>query len=169
MVWVGLLSYSAYVWHWPLLAFFRYGHREVGPLAGTVILALTLFLAWLTHRFVERPARRSKASTLQVFLRQFALPAGALALFALAAMKLDGYSLRWFSTSYKSQQAALRQETMPAYSYKYVCQRQKLKTADAQDARHRRRRIEQCPEGDTLGRFQRGTLHWHGRRLRQKE
>ena len=48
------------------------------------------------------------------------LPAGALAIFALAAMKLDGYGLRWFSANYKSQQTALRQETLPAYSYKYV-------------------------------------------------
>ena len=50
-------------------------------------------------------------------------------------MKLDGYGLRWFSANYKSQQTALRQETLPAYSYKYVCQRQKLTAADAQDAR----------------------------------
>ncbi len=135
LVWVGLISYSAYLWHWPLLAFFRYGHREIGLFAGIAVFALTILLAWLTYRFVERPARRSKASTLQVLMRQFVLPAGALAIFALAAMKLDGYGLRWFSANYKSQQTALRQETLPAYSYKYVCQRQKLTTADAQDAR----------------------------------
>ena len=39
---------------------------------------------------------------LQVLLRQFVLPAGTLAVFALAAMKLDGYGLRWFSDNYKS-------------------------------------------------------------------
>ena len=135
MVWVGLISYSAYLWHWPLLAFFRYGHREIGLSTGIVIFALTIFLAWLTYRYVERPARRSKASTLQVLLRQFVLPAGALAIFALAAMKLHGYGLRWLSDSYKSQETALRQETLPAYSYKYVCQRQRLTMADAQDPR----------------------------------
>lgn len=133
MVWIGLISYSAYLWHWPLLAFYRYGHREVGPLAGIVIFVLTLFFAWLTYRFVEGPSRRSNASTLQIFLRQFVIPAGALAIFSLAAMKLDGYGLRWFSPDYKKQATALRQETLPAYSYKYVCQRQKLTVADAND------------------------------------
>ncbi len=133
MVWIGLISYSAYLWHWPLLAFYRYGHREVGPLAGIVIFVLTLFFAWLTYRFVEGPSRRSNASTLQIFLRQFVVPAGALAIFSLAAMKLDGYGLRWFSPDYKKQATALRQETLPAYSYKYVCQRQKLTVADAND------------------------------------
>lgn len=131
MVWVGLISYSAYLWHWPLLAFYRYGHREVGLLAGVVIFVLTLFFAWLTYRFVEGPSRRSKASMLQVILRQFAIPAGAMAVFALAAMKLDGYGLRWISPDYKKQATALSQETLPAYSYKYVCQRQKLTSADA--------------------------------------
>ncbi len=135
MVWIGLISYSAYLWHWPLLAFFRYGHREVDPLAGVVIFSLTLFFAWLTYHFVEGPARRSKASTLQIFLRQFVIPAGALAVFALAAMKLDGYGLRWFSADYKKDATALRQATLPAYSYNYVCQRQKLTTADANDER----------------------------------
>ncbi len=133
MVWVGLISYSAYLWHWPLLAFYRYGHREIGLFAGAIIFALTMFFAWLTFRFVEGPSRRSKASTFQVLLRQFAIPAGALAVFALAAMKLDGYGLRWFSPEYKTQATALRQETLPAYSYKYVCQRQKLTLADTND------------------------------------
>ena len=135
MVWVGLISYSAYLWHWPLLAFFRYGYREIGLIAGVLIFSLTIFLAWLTYRFVERPARRSTASTPQIFLRQFAIPAGALAIAALAAMKLDGYGLRWFSTQYKAQQTALREETRPAYLYDYVCQRQKLTTKDIQDPR----------------------------------
>ena len=40
-----------------------------------------------------------------------------------------------FRLTIKSQQTALRLETLPAYSYKYVCQRQKLTAADAHDAR----------------------------------
>jgi peptidoglycan/LPS O-acetylase OafA/YrhL len=39
MIWVGLISYSAYLWHWPMLAFYRYGHAEISMLAGTFFFA----------------------------------------------------------------------------------------------------------------------------------
>ncbi|MCB4364674.1 acyltransferase [Hydrogenophaga taeniospiralis] len=58
VVWIGLISYPLYLWHWPLLA---YPHIELGeaPRAlhqiGWVLLAV--LLAWLTYRLVERPIR----------------------------------------------------------------------------------------------------------------
>lgn len=135
LVWVGLISYSAYLWHWPLLAFFRYGHVEVGALAGSAVFALTLLLAWITYLYVERPARCSKASAAQIFLRQYVFPASALAFVALGAMYIDGYGFRWLSDNYKTRLTAIRQQTLPAYQYDYVCQRQKIAQEDAQDER----------------------------------
>ncbi|HLB08469.1 MAG TPA: acyltransferase, partial [Gemmatimonadaceae bacterium] len=76
LVWVGLISYSAYLWHWPLLSLYRYGYGEPSIIAGGVIFVSTLALAWLTFRFVEQPTRRSSASLSRVFVRQYALPAG---------------------------------------------------------------------------------------------
>jgi peptidoglycan/LPS O-acetylase OafA/YrhL len=57
-VWIGLVSYSWYLWHWPLLSFTRinyYGPHQIGP----DILAVTfaLMLAIITYRWVERPTR----------------------------------------------------------------------------------------------------------------
>jgi len=58
LVGVGLISYSAYLWHQPLLAFARY--RSVGALSqftlGLLVIS-TLGLAFLTWRYVERPFR----------------------------------------------------------------------------------------------------------------
>jgi peptidoglycan/LPS O-acetylase OafA/YrhL len=58
MVWIGLISYPLYLWHWPLLA---YPHIELGQMPrmryqiGWVLLAV--LLAWLTYVLVERPIR----------------------------------------------------------------------------------------------------------------
>lgn len=56
---IGLISYSAYLWHQPLLAFARY--RAVGEMAlwvTGVLLSMALCLAYLSWRFVETPMRR---------------------------------------------------------------------------------------------------------------
>jgi peptidoglycan/LPS O-acetylase OafA/YrhL len=63
LVYVGVLSYSLYLWHWPLLVFARYLWQVPPrqPLPGTmaiIIVALALALAALSSRFVEIPFRR---------------------------------------------------------------------------------------------------------------
>ncbi len=55
--WVGLISYSAYLWHWPLIAFWRLRGGEITAAAGAGILVATLSLATLTFVLVERPFR----------------------------------------------------------------------------------------------------------------
>lgn len=58
LVWIGLISYPLYLWHWPLLVFF--GIIKFGPLTlpeRELILGLSGALAWLTYRFVESPFR----------------------------------------------------------------------------------------------------------------
>lgn len=58
MVWVGLISYPLYLWHWPVLSYIHIindGKSSRLTLAAA-ILASTL-LAWLTHKFVEQKIR----------------------------------------------------------------------------------------------------------------
>jgi peptidoglycan/LPS O-acetylase OafA/YrhL len=59
--WLGLRSYSFYLWHWPVLELTRPGIDV--PLHGPVLFALqlgaTLALADLSYRYVEQPFRRS--------------------------------------------------------------------------------------------------------------
>ncbi|WP_228771812.1 acyltransferase family protein [Actinokineospora iranica] len=59
---LGDLSYSLYLWHWPVLVFFLVVHDRatVGPRAGAVIIVVSLALAALTHHLIEEPVRRSR-------------------------------------------------------------------------------------------------------------
>jgi hypothetical protein len=95
LVAVGLLSYSAYLWHWPLLAFYRYGHGEPGVQAAAAIFGLTFVLAWLSYRLIERPARASQAPALKLVFMQYLIPAYLIASIALAVIYLDGFDIRW--------------------------------------------------------------------------
>nr|WP_299472295.1 acyltransferase family protein [uncultured Roseibium sp.] len=57
-IWFGLISYPLYLWHWPLLSFARVIEGQTPGLMirlGAVVLSVGL--AWLTYRLVERPIR----------------------------------------------------------------------------------------------------------------
>ncbi|KFX70331.1 acetyltransferase [Pseudomonas taeanensis MS-3] len=59
MVWVGGVSYSLYLWHWPILAFIRYytGQYELQMVWLAVFVISSLVVAWLSYRWVELPVR----------------------------------------------------------------------------------------------------------------
>lgn len=96
VVGVGLISYSLYLWHQPLLAFARLAHEEelsFGLSVGLLLLATAL--AWFSWRFVEgyfRDPKRLPRSTI------FALSAAgmiAFASFGLATKFNQGFGSRF--------------------------------------------------------------------------
>jgi peptidoglycan/LPS O-acetylase OafA/YrhL len=90
MVFIGLISYSLYLWHYPLLAFTRIA-TESENLA--LMLGICLFagvLAYLSWRFVERPARRLQLSHVRLF-GSAAAAMVVLGGFGAAGFATDGY------------------------------------------------------------------------------
>lgn len=67
VVWFGLISFPLYLWHWPLLSFARIFESELPSAQIRASAALlSIFLAWLTYRFVERPIRFARNKSLKV-------------------------------------------------------------------------------------------------------
>jgi peptidoglycan/LPS O-acetylase OafA/YrhL len=61
MVAVGLISYSLYLWHWPLLAFYRATSIGEGETRVRLMLcAVAVLLAVASYRYIEQPFRRMK-------------------------------------------------------------------------------------------------------------
>ena len=74
VVYIGLISYPLYLWHWPLLSFSRVLSGEPPKTALAVVLvAIAVGLSVLTYRLVERPIRAARP-----------LPVKAAALFSTA-------------------------------------------------------------------------------------
>ncbi len=87
---VGLISYSAYLVHWPIAVYFdAYAFRAPGLVEQTAMLAATLLLSALMYRYVEQPFRRPNPQT------RWTAPAFGLgcALLALAAVVPAAYVL----------------------------------------------------------------------------
>jgi peptidoglycan/LPS O-acetylase OafA/YrhL len=58
LVWVGLISFPLYLWHWPMLSFMRVVESETPGLVFRMLaVGLSVLLAWMTYYFVEKPIR----------------------------------------------------------------------------------------------------------------
>lgn len=62
LVWLGAISYSLYLWHWPVLAFLRYttGSHHLGLSMSVIYVVLTLGLSCLSYYVVEQAFRGAK-------------------------------------------------------------------------------------------------------------
>ena len=89
MVGLGLISYSWYLWHWPVFVFGSYASvGEFGAGLTSALIALTLILGYLSWRFVETPFRERR---LLAGRRQILAAAGV----GILVLGLAGQALRW--------------------------------------------------------------------------
>jgi peptidoglycan/LPS O-acetylase OafA/YrhL len=85
LVFLGLVSYPLYLWHWPVLVFARYALlRSPTPNEASALVLLSFALAWATWRLVELPFRHWMDKRLQQRIVIFSVAAVVLA-FAGAA------------------------------------------------------------------------------------
>jgi peptidoglycan/LPS O-acetylase OafA/YrhL len=69
MVFVGLVSYPFYLWHWPLLSFAQVMEGEVpSRLTRLALIGVSFVLAWLTWALVEKPLRFGRKTNFRVAL-----------------------------------------------------------------------------------------------------
>jgi len=97
LVFVGLISYSLYLWHWPILAFARlWLETPQLPAAWTVAcVASGVILAALTWWFVERPFRTREIVSRQGILRFSVAGSLALVCLSLSVLVTDGFPHRF--------------------------------------------------------------------------
>jgi peptidoglycan/LPS O-acetylase OafA/YrhL len=91
---IGLISYSLYLWHWPMLVFFGYlATRPLAPLESSAVIAAATVCAWASWRWVERPFRGSASPVTRHSLVRTAVSVSVLTLAVGSALALGGRSL----------------------------------------------------------------------------
>ena len=69
MVAIGLMSYSAYLWHHPIFAFRRYWMERPATTLVSVMMVMSAFgMAYLSWRFIERPFRNRRTINTRVLV-----------------------------------------------------------------------------------------------------
>jgi peptidoglycan/LPS O-acetylase OafA/YrhL len=67
VVWIGLISYPLYLWHWPLLSFAHMLYpTQPSKWVMLAVIGISVFLASATYVFVERPLRRWSTARIRV-------------------------------------------------------------------------------------------------------
>lgn len=125
LVFVGLISYSLYLWHWPVLAFYRYAAGPIEPLAGIGLFVLMLLLSILSYRWVERPLRRLNWSLSKVAFKGLMPTSAALFSLCAALVLTKGYGLYALDERYHHALSLIK-PAPAAFTYPYVCQSNRL-------------------------------------------
>jgi len=93
LVWIGLISYPWYLWHWPLLVFAdQLGGMSATPVVRALMAGLSLLLAWATYRLVESPLRGRRLS--RSLIAALAAGMGLAAVLGGIAYERDGFDAR---------------------------------------------------------------------------
>jgi peptidoglycan/LPS O-acetylase OafA/YrhL len=127
MVFVGLLSYSLYLWHWPLFSFLRYRQIDITWITGSAVIATSFVFSYLTWKLVEIPIRENKSIKFSsAFLHYYAVPAavflvvGGYSYFTEGAPQRFSDDLRQLISSYSFERDLTRACSIRSNEYQGV-------------------------------------------------
>jgi len=116
---VGLVSYSAYLWHWPVLAYLRYALIEIDMTIAMAVIFFTFTMATVSYFLVETPLRKNDVSTKNVFLLYFIVPAIIIVTVSTVTIQAIKHKSNWIFPW--EQLSKINSNILSTSSYKYSC------------------------------------------------
>lgn len=98
MVKIGLISYSVYLVHWPIIVFYKYYVQSpLGLLEKILLLAVSLLLGHFSQKYIETPFRKSRIAKEEKSMVSFIPACGALTVLIIipALTALNGSGWQW--------------------------------------------------------------------------
>lgn len=107
LVWLGLISFPLYLWHWLFLSFARIieGETPSREIRAACVL-VSIFLAWATYKFIERPIKNGAYSPYKApILLLLMLAIGSL---GYAVYRQNGFPARAIAQKYLSYTESIK-------------------------------------------------------------
>lgn len=86
---IGLVSYSAYLWHQPVFAYARYWDPKIDLMAKSLLVVFVFFISFLSWKYVESPFRSRHFLDRKLVFTISALVGGLFFLIGLFPSKVD--------------------------------------------------------------------------------
>lgn len=119
---IGLRSFSLYLWHWPVLALYRYAYGEPTLIGGLMCLLIIFLLTEISYRFIETPFRsRSPLWLLTKAAPTFAATA-VIVVVGYALVKNNGYWPTEAGAAYRKELQQHDFNTKAAFNFSFNCQ-----------------------------------------------
>lgn len=112
LVFIGTISYSLYLWHWPVFATGRYLGLTENVIFKVSCYVATFFAAYLSYIFIEKPCRKIRLSFVKSFLLLALIPAVFFLFSYSASEKYNGFNMR-FGSEYARIESTLQKYSSP--------------------------------------------------------
>ena len=116
LVFIGLISYSAYLYHFPIFTFIEYSnYLENSLLLKIILILITFFISFVSWKYIEKPFRNKKKITTKLFIYILLVLYLLTSLFVIFNFHNKGFKSRFdkdfknFSINFNSKE--LEQET----------------------------------------------------------
>jgi peptidoglycan/LPS O-acetylase OafA/YrhL len=98
LVLVGVISYSLYLWHWPIIAYVNYFGIELNFLVRILIVVIAFLLSFLTYKMIEIPFRyKFKFNLYMSVLFYLLLPLTLSLIFLYCSVRINSFAFNRIS------------------------------------------------------------------------
>lgn len=94
MVFIGGISYSLYLWHWPVMVFGRALQVLETPLGKIIAITISVLLAWISLVLIETPSRNRQTFPARHLLPVCTVATVAIAILSVAYVRIPSWDDR---------------------------------------------------------------------------